>query len=86
MQTWTLTCSDVSPDRLVAYFCNRHTEVEVFAYLPHVPGLNPYLLRVGDTIEGVVKERHERLELIEASGQKDRRGSGQRTAGSPKQT
>ena len=65
----------MSPDRLVAYFRSQDTADEIFAYLPHVPGLNPHMLRVGDTIEGVVARQRNRLELIEASAHKERRGT-----------
>ena len=51
---------------------------EVFAYLPHVPGINPYLLRVGDEIEGFVADKNGRLELILATGTTGRDGGERR--------
>ena len=73
MERHSLTCSAISPDRLVAHFCSDRTEEEVFAYLPHVPGLNPHLLRVNDEVEGEVAHTGKRLELTAASRQTDHR-------------
>lgn len=73
MRQVALTCSDVSHDRLVAYFKVGGEAANVFAYLPHVPGLNPHLLCRGDRIDGTVVERNGRLELVSACGQVDRR-------------
>ena len=74
MQKLDVTCSELSPDRLVAYFCSPVLDADIFAYLPHVPGLNPFLLRVGDTLAATVVERNGRLEVTEAFGQRGQRG------------
>ncbi len=76
MRELVLVCTSVSQDRLVAYFAEEKTKREVFAYLPHVPGLNPWVLRVGDRIAGHVAKRNSRLELAQATRQADRRGAG----------
>ncbi len=68
-----LLCTELSADRQIAYFCESGLEEEIFAYLPHVPGLNPWLLRVGDEIEGRLVRRRDRAELVEVRGQRDRR-------------
>lgn len=60
----TLVCTRIEAERMVALFTLEGQESEVFAYLPHVPGINPYLLRVGDAVEGFVVEKHGRLELM----------------------
>ena len=73
MTSATLICLSVSPDRYVASFRILDHEDEVFAYLPHVPGLNPFLLEEGHRIEGQIESRNGRLELTSATGQTDRR-------------
>ena len=60
----TLICTRIEAERMVALFTMKGDETEVFAYLPHVPGINPYLLRVGDSVEGFVVEKNGRPELI----------------------
>lgn len=84
-QSVELLCISVSPEGHVATFeiagelaseiCGISTEAgsEVFAYLPHVPGLNPFLLNEGDSIAGVVVPKNGRLELVAATRQLDRR-------------
>ncbi len=63
-----LTCTAISPDRYVAFFEEVSAGREVFAYLPHIPGINPFLLQVGDKIQGWVKDRGGKLELYQAQG------------------
>ncbi len=66
-----LICTRVSKDRIVAWFVVDGAGEEVFAYLPHVPGLNPYLLRVGDTVAGRLVPRGGRVELAAVTRQVD---------------
>lgn len=68
-----LICTSISPDRYVASFEFVDGDDEVFAYLPHVVGLNPFLLKEGDRLGGEVEPRNGRLELVTASRQADRR-------------
>ena len=75
MASVELICTSVSPDRYVASFRVVDGSVEVFAYLPHVAGLNPFLLEEQDCIEGEVETKNGRLELLSASGQRERRRS-----------
>lgn len=75
MSSTELLCTSVSPDRYVAWFRCQGAD-EVFAYLPHVAGLNPYLLEEGDRIEGEVAQRNGRVELVVATAQFERRRNG----------
>lgn len=59
---------------MVALFGIEDEELEVFAYLPHVPGINPYLLRVGDAVQGYVVDKNGRLELVMVQGAPTRTG------------
>ena len=63
-----LTCTAISPDRYVAFFEEVGAGREVFAYLPHIPGINPFLLQVGDQIQGWIQDRKGKLELYQAQG------------------
>gem|GEM_PF-2935895 len=62
----SLTCTAISPDRYVAFFQEENADREVFAYLPHIPGINPYLLQVGDKLLGWVKNHKGKWELYQA--------------------
>jgi hypothetical protein len=61
-----LTCTAISPDRYVAFFEEKGAGRAVFAYLPHIPGINPFLLQVGDQIKGWIQDRQGKLELLQA--------------------
>ena len=61
-----LHCTSLTPDRIVAHFRAEGLAAPVFAYLPHVSGLNPFLLRIGDRVAGLVEERGGRPELLAA--------------------
>ncbi len=67
-----LVCIELSPDRYVARFRFRNGEGTAFGYLPHVPGLNPYLLQEGDEVEACVLMYGGRLEVIAVRGQGER--------------
>ncbi|RMD85716.1 MAG: hypothetical protein D6815_01290 [Candidatus Dadabacteria bacterium] len=69
MEFRPLVCVELSPDRFVARFRLLGTGEPVFGYLPHVPGVNPYLLREGDQLFGAVLKRHGRLEVTCIRGQ-----------------
>lgn len=73
MTSVELVCTSVSPDRHVALFRCQGSSEDVFAYLPHVVGLNPFLLETGDRIEGEIVQRNGRMELIQAAAQMERR-------------
>ncbi|MFQ5506018.1 MAG: hypothetical protein ACE5F1_14655 [Planctomycetota bacterium] len=74
MDLFDLTCTYLSSDGRIAYFQHEHCgEDQVFAYLPHVYGLNPCLLKVGDILDGRVERLEGRIELVEAFGQREDR-------------
>ncbi|HHI80155.1 MAG TPA: hypothetical protein ENK02_09240 [Planctomycetes bacterium] len=64
-----LICTSISPDRYVAFFEEAGEGRAVFAYLPHIPGLNPFLLRVGDRIKGWIKDHQGKWELLQAQAE-----------------
>jgi hypothetical protein len=69
MQRLELTCTSLTPDRIIAHFRADGVEDPVFAYMPHVPGLNPFLLSIGDKVRGMVEVRCGRPELVVAESQ-----------------
>ena len=75
MRRTRLTCTELSHDRHAAFFCDDETGEAVFGYLPHIPGLNPFLLEEGQEVVGSVDERNGRLELIIGHEQHDQRGA-----------
>jgi len=75
----TLVCTHIEAERTVALFEIGGQETEVFAYLPHVPGINPWLLQVGDEVQGCVMDKDGRLELTMVQGVSSRAGSERRS-------